>query len=135
MAFRCSWVDLPDCYQRDLDLEETAFHAYYPCPQARPFWDYVGKLTAHIALNQLVLIDLTYECDNVQPLYSWVKQMVFLTLLAMARLVIWMMRKKGILRHKCYSHQVLIRHFRPQLKVKIRTEESVWCRHISTKGG
>lgn len=58
------------------------------------FWEYVGALTTHIVPEKLLLIDHAYACDNVSTLYSEVKRMVFLTLLAMST---FLFGNKGIL--------------------------------------
>lgn len=72
------------CHQCDLDLEETALHAFYNCPQVQTFWDYVDELTACITPNWLVSINLTYAL----PPFSGVKRTVFFMLLAVARIVV-----------------------------------------------
>lgn len=77
-------ADLPDCERCDLSLEKTASYAFYHCPQVCPLWDHISKLTARIAPEKLVLIDHAYVCDNVSPLYSGVKRIMFLTVMAMA---------------------------------------------------
>lgn len=77
-----------DCHRCDLGLEENSSHAFYYCPPVRFFWDYVGELSARIAPEKIVFNDLAYSYDNVSPPYSVVKCMVFLKLLALARMVI-----------------------------------------------
>ena len=48
--------------------------------------------------------------------------MVFLIILAVARMMIWMTRKKVLYDGSNYSHRDLILFFRHQLKVKIRCD-------------
>ena len=48
--------------------------------------------------------------------------MVFLAILAVARMVIWMTRKKGLYDGVKFSHHDLISFFRHQLRVKIRCD-------------
>lgn len=69
-------------------MEETASHAFDHTPRVHPLLEHVGNLTAHIALENLVLIDRAYACDDLLPPYSEVKRVVFLSLLATARMVI-----------------------------------------------
>ncbi|CAE1313253.1 unnamed protein product [Acanthosepion pharaonis] len=121
-AFIWGLADLPDCERCGLGLEETAAHAFYHCPQVRPLWDHVGELTARLAPEQLVSIDRAYACDNVSPPYSGMKRMVFLTLMATARMVIWTTRKEEILRGNRLPHSDLNRFFEHQLKMKIRSD-------------
>lgn len=52
-----------------------------------PLRDYVCGLTACIFPEHLVSID-NCQCDNVSPSGSWVKPLVFLTLLALVRMVV-----------------------------------------------
>lgn len=47
--------------------------------------------------------------------------MFFLTLLVVARIVIWTSRMGGILRYGRYSHQTLVGFFQHQMNVKVRT--------------
>lgn len=62
----------------------------YHCPYVHLFWDYVSELMARIYPEHLISINLAYICNNVLPLYSVVKRMAFLTLLAVAKMVVWM---------------------------------------------
>ena len=70
--------------------------------------------------KQLVLLDVGYVVDNVDSLYQGEKRRVFLTILAVVRMVIWEMRNKGLYEGANFSHQDLILFFRHQLRVKIR---------------
>lgn len=69
-----------------------------------------------------MLINLAYMCNNVSLPFSEKKQMVFLMLVAVTRMVIWMLQMEGILRYEHYFHQALIGFFQHQPKVKIRTD-------------
>lgn len=72
-----------------------------------PPLDFVGELLVRIAPKKLVLIDRKYASDNVSHPYSGVKRIVFLSLLATARMVIWTVQKEEILRCERCSHQDL----------------------------
>ena len=108
-------ADMPDCARYDRGLEETAEHAFYYCERVRPFWDHVGEWTARIEPKQLVLLDVGYVVDNVLPPFQGEKRMVFLAILAVARMVIWTTRNKGLYDDANFSH-------RDQLRVKIRCD-------------
>ena len=85
---------MPDCARSR--LEETAEHAFNYCDRVRPFWDHVGEWTACIEPKQLV--------DNVLPPFQSEKCVVFFTILAVARMVIWTTRKKGLHDNANFSH-------------------------------
>ena len=113
---------MPDCARCGNGLEETAEHAFYYCKQVHPFWDRVGEWTACIEPKQLVLLNVGYIMDNVLPPFQGEKHVVFLAILAVARKVIWMMRKKGLYDIANFSHHDLVLYFRHQLRVKIRCD-------------
>ena len=71
---------------------------------------------ARIDSKQLVLLDVSSVVDNVNPLYRGQKCVVFLVILAVARMVIWETRKKGLYDDANFSHRDLILFFRHQLK-------------------
>ena len=48
--------------------------------------------------------------------------MVFLAILAVAQMVIWTTRKKGLYDDANFSHRDLVLYFKHQLKVKIRCD-------------
>ena len=50
---------------------------------------------ARISLRELVLLDVEYFVDNVDPPFQCV---VFIVILAVARMVMWQTRNKGIVR-------------------------------------
>lgn len=60
MTFRWGGAELLECHKCYLVLQERAS----PCPQLRPFWEYVGMLTACIDPNELGLLDLAFVWDN-----------------------------------------------------------------------
>ena len=101
-------------------LEETAAHAFYYCEQVRPFWDHVREWTARIEPEQLVLLGVGYVVDNVLPPFQGEKRVVFLAIVAAARMVIWTTRRKGLYDDVNFSHRDLVLYFRHQLRVKIR---------------
>ena len=63
-----------------------------------------------------------YVIDNVVPPYKDEKRVVFLAILAVARMVIWVTRNKGLYEGANFSHRDLILYFRHQLRVKIRCD-------------
>ena len=67
-----------------------------------------------------MLLDVGYVVDNVLPPFQGEKRMVFLTILAVARMVIWTTRNKGLYGDVNFSHRDLVLYFRHQLRGKIR---------------
>ena len=122
LNYRAGIADMPDCPRCGSGLEETAEHAFYYCERVRPFWDHVGEWTARIEPKQLVLLDVGYVVDNVLPPFQGEKRVVFLAILAVARMVIWITRKKGLYEDANFSHRDLVLYFRHQLRVKIRCD-------------
>ena len=72
-----------------------------------------------------MLIDVGYVVDNVLLPFQGVKRVVFLAILAVARLVIWIKRKKWLYEDAKFSHRDLILFFRRQLRVKIRCDRKL----------
>ena len=72
---------------------------------------------AHIEPKQLVLLYAGYVIDNVLPPYQDEKRVVFLAILAVARMVNWTTRKKELDDGANFSHRDLILFFRHQLRV------------------
>ena len=58
--------------------------------------------------------------DNVDPLYQDEKRVVFLAILAVARMMIWETRNKGLNDGANFLHCDPILFFRHKLRVKIR---------------
>ena len=85
---------MPDCGSGWEETAERTF--YYYCERVRPFLDQVGEWTARIKPKQLVLLNVGYVVDNVLPPFQGEKRVVFLAFLAVARMVIWTTRKKGV---------------------------------------
>ena len=112
-AFRVSMADMPDCPHCGSGLEETALHAFYNCEQFHQFWS--GQPTS---------IPNSLCCSMLVMLWTMlilhIKGVVFLTILAVARMVIWEMQKKGLYDGANFSHHNLILFFRHQLRIKIR---------------
>ena len=100
---------MPDCARCGSGLEETAEHAFYYCERVRLFWDHVGEWMARIEPKQLVLLDGGYVVDNVLPPFQGEKRVVFLVVLAVARMVIWTTRKKRLYDDANYSHRDLVK--------------------------
>ena len=113
---------MPVCVRCGSGQEETVEHTFYYCDRVRPFWDHVGEWTARIERKQLVLLDVGYVVDNVLPPSKGEKRMVFLAILAVARMVIWTTRNKGLYDDANFSHRDLVLNFRHQLRVKIRCD-------------
>ena len=90
--------------------------------RVRSFWSHVGERMARIDPKQFVLLDVGYIVDNVDPQYRGEKRVVFLTILAVARIMIWMMWKKGLYDGANFSHRDLILFLRHQLRVKIKCD-------------
>ena len=67
-------------------------------------------------------LDVGYVIDNVVSPYKGEKRVVFLAILAVARMVIWVTRNKGLYEGANFSHRDLILYFRHQLRVKIRCD-------------
>ena len=65
-------------------------------------------------------LDVGYVLDNIVPSFLGEKRVVFLVILAVAIMVIWQMRNKGLYDDANFSHRDLILFFRHQLRVKIR---------------
>ena len=122
LNFKAGLADKPDCPRCGSGLEETAEHAFYYCERVRPFWDHVGEWTARIEPKQLVLLDVGYVVDNVLPPFHGEKRVVFLAILAVARMVIWTTWNKGLYDDANFSHRDLVLYFRHQLRVKIRCD-------------
>ena len=116
---------MPNCACCGSDLEETAKQAFYYCERVRPFWDHIGEWTAHIEPKQLLLLDVGYVVDNILPLFQGEKSVVFLVILAVARMVISTTRNKGLYDAN-FSHHDLVLYFRHQLRVKIRYDKNAW---------
>ena len=128
-------ADMPNCARCCSGWEETVEHTFYNSERVRPFWDHIGEWTARIEPKQLVLLDLGYVVDNVLPPIQGQKRVVFLTILAATRMVIWTTRKKGLYDDAKISHRNLILFFRHQLRVKLDAIENVWIASHSTIGG
>ena len=92
-SFKADMSNYAGC---DSGLEETALHAFCYCERVRLFWSHVGEWTACIDPKQFVLLDVGYFVDNVDPPWKGEKRVVFLVVLAVARMVIWETRKKGL---------------------------------------
>ena len=80
---------MPDCPRCDSNLEETAEHVFYNCERVRLSWGHVGEWTVRIEPKQLLLLDVGYVVDNVLLLFQGKKRVVFLVILAVARMIIW----------------------------------------------
>ena len=79
-------ADMPDCPHCSIGLVETAEHTFFYSEQVRSFWDHVGEWTARIESKQLVLLDVGYVVDSVLSQFQGEKRVVFLTILAVAKM-------------------------------------------------
>ena len=95
-AYRACIADILECPRCDSGLEETASYAFYYCEWVCPFWSHVEEWTARISPRELVLLDVGYVLDNVDPLFQGEKRVVYLVILVVARMVIWHTRNKGL---------------------------------------
>ena len=87
-AYRACIADMPDCHRCGSGLETLALHAFYYCERVRLFWSHVKEWMARISPRELVLLDVGYVVDNVNPPFQGEKHVVFLVILAVARMVI-----------------------------------------------
>ena len=69
-----------------------------------------------------MLVNDGYVVDNVLPPFQAEKRVVFLAILAIARMVIWTTRKKVQYDDANFSHRDLLLFFRHLLRVKIRCD-------------
>ena len=122
LNFRAGLANMADCCRSDSGLAETAEHAFYYCEPVRPFWNHVGEWTARIEPKQLILLNVSYVIDNVLPPFQGEKRVVFLLILAVARMMIWTTRKKRLYDDASFSHCDLVLFFRHQLRIKIRCD-------------
>ena len=79
-------------------------------------------MDGRIEPKQLVLLDVGYVVDNVLPQFQGEKRVVFLAILAVARVVIWTTRNKGLYDDANFSHRDLVLYFSRQIRVKIRCD-------------
>ena len=121
-GYRACLADMPDCPCCASGLEETALHAFYYCERVRLFGSHVEQWTARISPRQFVLLDVDYVMDNVGPPVQAEKRVVFFAILAVARMMIWQTRNKGLYEGANLSHRDLNLFFRHQLRVKIRCD-------------
>ena len=97
-----------DCLRWINGLKETALQAFYYSERVHQFWSQVRECIARIDPKQLVLLDIGYIMDNIDPPYRVEKRVVFLAILATARMVIWEVWKKGLYNGANFSHPDLI---------------------------
>ena len=58
-----------------------------------------------------MLLDVGYVVDNVLPPFQGEKRVVFLAILAVARMVIWTTRNKELYDDANFSHRDLVLYF------------------------
>ena len=91
-VYRACLADMPDCARCSSGLEETALHAFYHCEWVCTFWSHVEEWTTRISPRELVSLDVGYVMNNVSSPFQGEKRVVFLVILAVARMVIWQTR-------------------------------------------
>ena len=121
-AYRDGITDMPDGPHCGSGLEETALRDFYYCERIRPFWSHVEEWTVRISPRELMPLDVGYVVDNVNPPFQGEKRVVFLVILAVARMVIWQTRNKGLYESANFSYRDQILFFRHRLRVKIRCD-------------
>ena len=89
LNFKSSLANISNCPCCSSGLEETTKHTFYCCEQVRPFWDHVREWTAHTEPKQCVLLDIGYIEDNILLPFQGENNVVFLVILAVARMVNW----------------------------------------------
>ena len=122
LNYKAGLADMPDCARCGSGLEETAEHAFYYCERVRPFWDHVGEWTARIEPNSSCCSTLVTSWTTFFLRIRVRSVWCFLAILAVARMVIWTTRNKGLYDDANFSHRDLILYFRHQLRVKIRCD-------------
>ena len=82
------------------------------------------SLTWRLERNALPLVGLNYKAGiaDMPDCPRCEKRVVFLATLAVARMVIWITRKKGLYDDANFSHRDLVLYFRHSLRVKIRCD-------------
>ena len=105
----------PFSKRRCWTAEEIRFH--WNWAPGSSFWNISEfSLTWRLARNALPLLGLNFRAGLADM------RVVFLTILAVARTVIWTTRKKGLYDDANFSHRFLVLYFRHQLGVKIRCD-------------
>ena len=123
-SFKAGLADCPDCPRCDGVMEETAQHAFFHCRKLQLLWSYVEEVTARLRPDLRILLDVAYVCDNMAPPLKGVKRMVFLAILAVARMVVWTTRLSELHDGEVLSENHLVDFFKHQLKVKIRCDRT-----------
>ena len=88
-AFKAELTDIPNCPCCSRKLKETAEHVFYHCVRVHWFWDNSASQTVSASQRWL-------RRDNLDPPWTGVKRWVFFAILAIARMVIWTTRQKGL---------------------------------------
>ena len=126
---------MPDSLCCSRDHEETTLHGFYYSEQVCIFWSHVGEWMAHIDPKQLLLLNIGYIRDNVDPPYWGKKCVVFLRTLAVTQMGIWMMRKNGLYDCANFSHYDLIFSLGISLESKSDAIKNAWTAYIQQKVG
>ena len=89
------------------------------------FWSHVGEWTARIDPKQLVLLDVGYIRDNVDPAWKGEKRVVFLVTIAAVRIVICVTQKKELYEDANFSLRdlMLYSHLQHHNDTTIKTQE------------
>lgn len=89
VVLRTGWADMTGYHRCDHTLVEINVHVIYHCTQVHIFCDYIDEMTARIDPEQLVSIHLAYVCDNISLPCSGMRLWVFLTMLDVAKMLVW----------------------------------------------
>ena len=84
-GFKACLVDMPDCTRFDRGVEETSELSLFHCERVCAIFDYIREVTARISPKQFVQRDVAY----IDPPRTGVSQRMFVSILAVVRMVIW----------------------------------------------
>ena len=87
LNYKAGLADMPDCPSCSSGFKKMAEHTFYYCERVHLFWNHIWEWTARIKPKQLVLLDVGNVVD-VLPQFQGEKCVVFLTIQAVARMVI-----------------------------------------------
>lgn len=82
--------------------------------------EYFKEVMAHIDGKHPLFLDAIYVSEKIDLLQSWENRMVFLAILAVARMVSWITCLKKVYKGTSVPCRDLIVYFKHLLKMKIR---------------
>ena len=92
LNYKAILADMPNCPRCGSSWEETTEHSFYYYERVHPFWNHIGEWMACIKPKQLMLLDSGYIVDYVFPRFQGEMYVVFLMILAVARMMILMLQ-------------------------------------------